>query len=444
MRPILTLTQLIRLNKAFLLDSGWRQDAVASLGPVGGRGQGTDLQEAREVASTAQAAEPPRVVRLAETSDAFRLSRFDGIQEHVNVVLPEVFPGAIFAGVKTALETARIMAAELSLPVRVVLVKPTGLTAEEGLARRLALADHLAESYFTGTVEVVEDTRLDTSVFGAGDTWLVTHWTTAHAMAEAVRRGQISARNVVYLIQDYEPGFTPWSTDFALARSTYRAGFLPLVNSSHLAAFLSSEEGLDIPAELVFGPSFDMSSLQASASARTTVDGPVRVFFYGRPSKPRNLFALGVNALELVAERLGATGIDVEFVMAGEGGADVDLGPQVMRNLGSLTREDYFSLLSTVDIGVSLQYSPHPSHPPFDLAISGAICITNEFSGLREGMHENIVVADAEPREIAEAVLSAIRATPSRGVGTFSQLAEGALGVFLDAAVANAVVRLRA
>lgn len=99
-----------------------------------------------------------------------------------------------------------------------------------------------------------------------------------------------------------------------------------------------------------------------------------RVFFYGRRPTPRNMFSLGIDALRVAAQTLSIDDIEAEFVMAGEDGADVDLGHGfVVRNLGVLDRPTYFDAIASVDVGLTLQATAHPSHMPFDLGMSGAI-----------------------------------------------------------------------
>ena len=40
----------------------------------------------------------------------------------------------------------------------------------------------------------------------------------------------------------------------------------------------------------------------------------------------------------------------------------------------------YAALVRSIDLGLSLMYTPHPSYPPLDLAASGAVVVTNRFA----------------------------------------------------------------
>jgi hypothetical protein len=336
----------------------------------------------------------------------------------VNLVLPDATPWHRFAGVDTALTVAAELAALLGCHTRIV---ETNVVTRSRRERSRASAA-LAAGHPDAGPGLIERAAIRSTRFGDDDVWIATHWTTAHALQVAVRLGLIAENRVVYLIQDYEPGFSPWSTDHALAADTYAAGFLPLVNSTPVARVLTAEVGLEVPAEQVFAPALDLDRLAAVATRRTA-GGPPRVLFYARPSKPRNLFAFGRAALRNAALRLPP---DVELLAAGEplgrDGADAGL-----RSLGRLAWDDYFALLAGVDVVVSLQLSAHPSHPPLEAAVSGALSVTNEFQGTRAGLHSRLTAVELSLDALTQAIVDAVGRAPSRDT-TFAPLEAGALG----------------
>lgn len=440
MRAFAALLALARINLAFLRDPNSRRGfaaVVRSRVPVVVQPE----TEARTVSVPSLAGGP--YTELTPDSVALIDSTFGGADRHINLVLPEVVPGAVFAGVKTALEVASVVATRTAFPIRVVTLRRFDESVDDDRERATAVEEYLAHSspLVGHPFEVVSRSSLVGCEFGRDDIWIVTHWTTAHALDVVQRLSPGDVKHAVYLIQDYEPGFNPWSTDFAIARSTYHAGFVPIVNSVPLAAYLKGAEGLEVEPACVFSPSFDLDELEITAGAREP--SPVlRIFFYGRPSKPRNLYQLGVAALRKVAIELARRSISFEVVMAGEGQGAVDLGPARMQNLGALSRSDYFALLARTDIGLSLQYSPHPSHPPFDIAISGAQAITNEFGIGRENFHRNLHVAPADPDAIAAEILRVALALDSSRTGGFSPPPMDALGQPLADAVDATLARL--
>ncbi len=132
---------------------------------------------------------------------------------------------------------------------------------------------------------------------------MATYWTTAWALKTLARAGRVTADRVVYLIQDFEPGFYPWGPLYAKAFSTYDAGFRPLVNSASLAKYVADVS--PTTPDVAFAPALDLGPLHAAAERwRPAPDGEVRVLFYARPGKPRNMYAAGLEALRLWAEQL--------------------------------------------------------------------------------------------------------------------------------------------
>jgi len=51
----------------------------------------------------------------------------------------------------------------------------------------------------------------------------------------------------------------------------------------------------------------------------------------------------------------------------------------MLESLGKLPWDEYPAYLCGIDVGLSLMYSPHPSHPPIEMAASGVRVVTNTF-----------------------------------------------------------------
>src|SRR5690606_24371666 len=114
----------------------------------------------------------------------------------------------------------------------------------------------------------------------------------------------------------------------------------------------------------------------------------------------------------------------------------IDLGgSHSLVSLGRLPWDGYFTRLATTDVVLSLQQSPHPSHPPFDAAISGAVAVTNEFHGTRAGLHPRIVAVPATTAALAEALMTSIREAPLSPPGDYLPVEDGLLGGSLEQAV---------
>jgi len=419
---------LYKVNMAFLKSPAYRRRALKALGTEVKTGPAWRIRDGEFERATPEA----RVFsNLTEGSLALAVLTTDHtVVPRLNLVFGEFDPSAIFAGVHTALLAGVGLAARLQLPVRLVVLSEG---ATDDLARR-ALA-YLAETHPGTDFTVAIRRRLVDEVFSPDDHWVATHWTTAHALQAAVAAGRVSATRVAYVIQDYEPGFNAWSTHYDVARNTYHAGFVPIVNSGPLYTYLTREEGLEIDSALHFAPAFDTDRLRSVAAARRRRD-TVRVLFYGRPSKPRNLYELGLAALKSAVVQLGDDVSRVEFLSAGEQHEPVDLGSGTqLTSVGKMAWDDYFDFLSTADVVLSLQGSPHPSHPPIESAVSGARAVTNDFAGTRGSLHPHLVVVSPEPVALGAALAEAIRETSASGPLPFTPVSDGVLGGELDDAL---------
>lgn len=333
----------------------------------------------------------------------------------VNVLLPELLVGRVFAGIRTALEFSVGLAEELGASVRLI-----PFDNSLGTADRAEFADYVRTEFKTKIrVEFVNLEDAHTAPFSTRDLWVATHWKTAHALDVACSVAGIERRRCVYLIQDYEPSFFSWSQPYAVARSTYAAGFMSVVNSTPLFEYLRvNEPNCPVADELVFAPQLDVARA-ATARAGRRLEGRRRVLFYGRPAKPRNLFDIGTAAIRLASAQLEEHGLPTDFFSMGETVPPVRLGGgAVMACLGKMSWDEYFSELGRADVVLSLQLSPHPSHPPLDTVLAGGIAVTNDVGGTRAHLHERLIVAEPNPRDIAARLVETVTASRSSPLAT--------------------------
>ncbi len=402
-----------------------------------------ELSEAtlRELAASPVAARPYAGLSGAALALS-ALSHDDKGAPAVRLVLAELDPARIFAGVHTALRVADGLAIRLDLPLQVVVLSESIGTGDRD-ALLDAIVDRLGRDGSRTTV-VTRDALVSASTH-PHDVWVATHWTTAHPLQIAARAEVIDPARVVYLVQDHEPGFTALSTDRMTASATYRAGFRLLVNSEPVAAVLRAVENVDVDVSHVFAPDLDLDRLATIAARRPVSrepDRPVTVFFYGRPSKPRNLFPLGIAALRIAAQAL--PGSAVRWVSAGEGHHPIELGDgHRLQSRGILGWDEYFSLLAESDVVLSLQASPHPSHPPIEAALSGATAVTNEVAGTRERLHSRLHAVDADPAALGSAIATAVRSLSEGQIARTPQPDLTALGQPLPSSLDAIAAALR-
>lgn len=300
----------------------------------------------------------------------------------LNLMLPSINPEHYFGGIHTAVEIYRALTSRF--PSSRIIVLDSAPRAE-------------ALSLFPDHEEVSAD--IDSSAprqivaysdrygrslpVGPGERWLATAWWTAFAaqsFAEWQSKEFAGSGRIGYLIQDFEPGFYPWSSQYACALATYRPDRDIAVFNTALLAKYFEDQSLGYVRQLVFEPSLNRAMRPALEALRDRPPARARrILVYARPSTRRNAF-------ELLCEGLRAWGWsdprarEWEVVALGELTADLDLGPMSIRALGKLPIKEYAELLSTSAIGLSLMISPHPSYPPLEMAAFGMGVVTNAYA----------------------------------------------------------------
>ena len=226
------------------------------------------------------------------------------------------------------------------------------------------------------------------------DAAIATLWTSVYAL---LRYRHAPAR--FYFIQDFEPQFYAAGSAYALAEETYRLGIPGIVNTPGLAD-VYREYGNEA---VGFVPAVDLDRYHPPAQRGD--DGPVRVFYYARPSSQRNAFGLGLAALAKVKERYGDR---VEIVCAGEAWSPGAYGvADRITNLGRLgSLDEVADLYRSCDVGLVLMMTKHPSYQPFEFMACGTATVSNENPHtrwfLRDG--ENCLLSPSLPTQIAERI----------------------------------------
>jgi hypothetical protein len=219
---------------------------------------------------------------------------------------------------------------------------------------------------------------------GPEDLFIATFWSTAifvqSIVALQAQDFSTRGRRFVYLIQDYEPGFYPWSARHSGAESTYRDldGAIAVFNTGLLAEYFE-HKNLRFKEKYIFYPMLHPELRRMKATLNTL--GKERlILVYGRPSEPRNDFDFVVDALRIwVRDFPDADQWSV--ISAGEAHPDIALGRGiVLRSRGQMTLGEYADHLSRCWVGLSFMFSPHPSYPPLEMAEFGAWVVTNNFA----------------------------------------------------------------
>ncbi|EMI51455.1 hypothetical protein C7E13_02450 [Stenotrophomonas maltophilia] len=338
--------------------------------------------------------------------------------KRLNLVLPSINKQHYFGGIHTAVLIYRELCRHFPAS-RIVLVDSS--PDEEALSR---FSDHTlvpADQTSSAMRQIVpfSDRYQKTLPVAGEDIWVATAWWTAYAAQRMLQwqgsNGGVD-RPMVYLIQDFEPGFYPWSSHYALALSTYRCDRdIGIFNTGLLADFFEQHD-LRYAQRSVFEPVLHdglRPALQQVRNAPAARDR--RIVVYARPGTPRNAFELICEGLRLWGWK-DARAAQWEVAAPGELQSDLDLGPFSLKALGKLNIDAYAELLSTSALGLSLMVSPHPSYPPLEMAAFGMGVVTNRYDNKRlDETTENIVSLESmTPEAICAALMAQVDACERR------------------------------
>lgn len=328
----------------------------------------------------------------------------------VNIVTDSISSGSLFGGVGTALIFAALLANRLNAQLRVV--TRTERAKPENV-------DHVLSLY---GIKLKHETQFEFAAFYDhkyeidivdSDLFITTSWWTTAASLPSVPSSKI-----IYLLQEDERMFYPFGDDRLRCEAILRNRDIRfLINTKLLFDHLSHEGFNNITAQGTwFEPAFPAQVFYPREKGR---DSKRKFFFYARPNNLRNLFYLGVEVIEqaIVEHVLDLDRWEIFLV-----GKDV---PTVTFNGGyapirceNFSWTQYANLVGTVDLGLSLMYTPHPSYPPLDLVASGAVVVTNRFAEKRDlsGYSPNLICAELNREALVDALRQAVGIAMDSGV----------------------------
>ncbi|MBY6049387.1 glycosyltransferase [Vannielia litorea] len=342
--------------------------------------------------------------------------KFTAPEPALALLVPTLNPTEAFAGIATAIDIGIGLAAR-GHRVRMI---ATDLPMANPAASRAFVEDRAGQAGSQAMQRISLHCGLTGDSNGpdgpviaqhVGDVYLATAWWTAHVAQTLTRRHPFLNPQFLYLIQDFEPNFYAWGTTCADAAASYTMDYLPVFNTTLLRDHFA-HLGLCAPDALAFRPSIEVE--RYARGTRLPRNGPRRLALYGRPEVERNMFPMAIEALEgfLTAEGLGPN--DISLVSVGLRHEPVAFSTGVrLESLGKLPWAEYPDFLLGVDLALSLMYSPHPSHPPLEMAASGVRVVTNRFGVKDLGrLSPAILSAEPAPEALAAALSQAWAAGP--------------------------------
>ena len=300
----------------------------------------------------------------------------------LNVLQPILTPVSMTGGPNTIVNIAFWMAMR-GIPVRLVTTRGDPGSDGDWFWRHLATVTGDATRPATLSIAPATDPNHPLPI-GPRDVFLATHWTTAQQAKTFLPR--METKRILYLIQDFEPGFYAWSSNYALALETYDLDHVGIFNERMLYDYFAAQgpgrySDPDFARQgLVFEPAIDRAVFHPPAEPRTGKKR--RLLFYARPTNPRNLLGLGLHALRKAMFDPIFRQAEWEFLAIGARGSlpEIDLGSgHVLRPAPWADYAGYGQQLREADILLCPMLSPHTSYPVLEMAASGGLTVTNSF-----------------------------------------------------------------
>lgn len=344
------------------------------------------------------------------TPFTFRKSAIESIR--LNLLVPSISQEHIFGGISTALKFFDQLRSAFDTDARIIVTDaaPSAKDMNDFSRYHIVSCDDPDQA---GQLIIPFNDRYNRSIpVARHDIFIATSWWTAYNGFRTLS-WQDSVYNcyapLVYIIQDFEPGFYPWSSQYLLADSTYRSKYdtYAVFNSMFLANYFTDHH-YSFNRIYSFEPQLhDRLKEVLTSYQKQGMKKLKHVLIYGRPSVARNAFTLIIESLK----RWVWMQPDIqewEIVSVGENHPSIDLGNgKHLKSVGKLTIDQYADTLAESSVGISLMVSPHPSYPPMEMAVFGMGVITNRYDNKDLSLwHSNIRSLDiCDPDLIAQALL---------------------------------------
>lgn len=355
---------------------------------------------------------PDEIQRKWPTTAALRIAEAD-VPRRLNMVTDSINSESLFGGVASAVILAALWANRIGLPLRVVTrQRPPQIGGLLDLLKMNGIELHtppecvFIPQEFGDSLEVNRDDLYFTT------SW----WSTASTL------GAVPASRITYILQEDERMFYPSGDEQLMAQAVMNNPDIRVViNTAGLLEQLRAT-GIDNlrSTGISFEPSF---ALYSHDSRQETPQRKRNLFFYARAGNPRNLYRLGLLSLDRAIQE-GV--IDTNKWAIHFAGSRI---PRIQFCDGSVPEyheelpwRAYRDLLTTMDLGLSLMATPHPSYPPLDLAASGAVVVTNTWPGKQDLTLLSDLIFEAPPtieglmEGLAQGVKAAEAEVPRRGL----------------------------
>ena len=305
--------------------------------------------------------------------------------KRINLVTDSINANLLLGGVATALIVATEFANQYDYALRIITREAT---IDSKPYKFILKANNIRECKETSYVSDFENEQFILDVTD-NDIFFATSWWSA----QAIKRTTVRKR-FFYIIQEVETFFYPHGIDHFLCSQIMKDENIDfIINSHYLYDYFKENEPNIVKNGISFEPAFSNSILYRENFEKK---GKHKLFFYARPNNPRNLYPYGLYLIKQAIKSGLFPEEQWEIYFAGSEIPNIqtDIKSRIQYK-GQMSWDEYAEFLREIDLAISLMYTPHPSYPPYDVACSGGIVVSNKCLN-KTSMEEcqNIILSD--------------------------------------------------
>lgn len=311
--------------------------------------------------------------------------------KRLNLVTDTIDASSLLGGVATALIVATEFANRYGYELRIITRNTdTNPVNYENIIKIAGIKPAEKLSFYSDyeRFERPTDFRMEIS---EDDIFFATSWWSA----EAIKNTSVRHR-FFYIIQEVESFFYNYGGERLLCEKIMEDPDIDFIINSHYLNDYFAKHNPNIAAHgCYFEPAFPSSLYSGKTFARKN---KYKLFFYARPNNPRNLYPIGVELLQKAVDRGILDLSEWEIYCVGQNAPVITFSSgEKSINMGQLSWTEYADFLADIDLGLCLMYTPHPSYPPFDVASSGGVVLTNKMLNKQTfDMCKNVIMADLD------------------------------------------------
>lgn len=307
--------------------------------------------------------------------------------KRINLVTDSINANLLLGGVATALIVATEFANKYHYELRII-TREAVIDPEP--YKFILKMNHITECEKTSFITDFENEEFILDIT-EDDIFFATSWWSAQAI-----KGTTIRKRFFYIIQEVETFFYPHGVDHYLCSRIMKDENIDfIVNSHYLKDYFMEHEPNIIRNGIYFEPAFSETIYHANQFGKKD---KYKLFFYARPNNPRNLYSYGVYLISQAIKQGLFPEEKWEICFAGANISNIqgDIDSRI-KYMGQMSWKEYAMFLREVDLAISLMYTPHPSYPPYDVACSGGVVVSNQcLNKIHMEECDNIILSELE------------------------------------------------